>query len=147
MLACRLPRTRLWSRRRSRPTEECKSCIPSILTNLVFRIEDKVPALHKVSSKILNDRAAQSNRNIRPSHARHGQPIELVLLPLPDVVEVEYTGVVVILAREDSFVDVGRVYIGECMLMGVPPAEAHVQTAHESDLTVNEAQFFVMGPV
>lgn len=61
--------------------------------------------------------------------------------------EVEDTGVVVILAREDSFVDVGGVYIGECMLMGVPPAEAHVQTAHESDLTVNEAQFFVMGPV
>lgn len=61
--------------------------------------------------------------------------------------EVEDTGVVVILAGKDGFVDVGRVYIGECMLMGVPPAETHVQTAHESDLAVNEAQFLVMGPV
>lgn len=61
--------------------------------------------------------------------------------------EVEDTGVVVILAGEDGFVDIGRVYIGECMLMGVPPAETHVQAAHEGDLAVNEAQFLVVGPV
>lgn len=61
--------------------------------------------------------------------------------------EIEDPGVVVVLAREDGVVDVGWVYIGECVLMGVPPTEAHIQAAHESDLAVNQAQFLVVSPI
>jgi hypothetical protein len=62
-------------------------------------------------------------------------------------VEVEDTGVVVVLSREDGFVDVRRVHIGNCVLMSVPSAEAQIQAAHESDLAVNETQFLVVSPV
>jgi hypothetical protein len=61
--------------------------------------------------------------------------------------EVEDAGVVVVLAREDSVVDVGWVYVRECVLMGVPPTEAHIQATHEGDLTVNQAQFLMVSPV
>lgn len=100
-----------------------------------------------MASKILDNRTPQSDRNVRPSHTRHGHPIELILLPLPDILEVEDAGVVVVLAREDGVVDVGWVYVGECVLMGVPPTEAHIETTHEGDLAVDEAQFLMMSPV
>jgi hypothetical protein len=71
----------------------------------------------------------------------------LVLLPLRNIFEIENAGVVVVLTREDGVVDVGRVHIGNCVLMGVPPTEAQIQAAHESDLAIDQAQLLVMSPV
>ena len=100
-----------------------------------------------MASKVLDDRASQADRNVRPSHARHRHSIELVLLPLRDIVEVKDTGVIVVLSGEDGFVDVGWMHIGNCVLVSIPSAEAQIQAAHESDLAVNKAQFLVVSPV
>lgn len=61
--------------------------------------------------------------------------------------EIEYSRVVVVLAGEDGRIDIFGVGISNGVLVGVPATKAKIQTTHESDLSVNQAQFFVMGPV
>lgn len=64
-----------------------------------------------------------------------------------DVLEVHNTSVVVVLAREDDFVEIGWMGIGNAVLVSVPAAVAEIETAHESDMTIDEAKLLVVGPV
>jgi hypothetical protein len=90
-----------------------------------------------VSAQILNDASVQAHRNIGPSHSRHRLSIELVVLPVRNILEIKNSRVVIILAWEDVLVEIGRVNIRNGMLMGIPTSEAHVQPAHESGLAIN----------
>lgn len=100
-----------------------------------------------MTAQVFDDRTMQADGNIRPSHARHRLTIQLVLLPVNNVVEVEHSGIVVVLAGENGLIDILRMRIGDSMLMRVPAAKAHIETAHESDLPVDQAQLLVMGPI
>lgn len=64
-----------------------------------------------------------------------------------NILEIKNSRVVVILAWEDVLVEIGRVNIGNGMLVGVPASEAHVQSTHESGLAINQAQLLMVGPV
>ena len=64
-----------------------------------------------------------------------------------DIVEVHDTSIIVVLTRYGDLVEVGRVHVSDGMLIGVPSAKAHVETAHESGLAVNNAQLLMMGPI
>lgn len=75
-------------------------------------------------SQILDDLAMQAQSDIRPTHARGRLPVQLVLLPVRDVLEVEDSGVVVVLAGEDNLVQVCGVDVGDAVLIGVPSSEA-----------------------
>lgn len=97
--------------------------------------------------QILDDRAVQTDRNIGPAHARSVLAVQLVLLPVGNVVEITHSGVVVVLTGEDNLVQVLTVNIGQFMLVGVPAAKAHIQTTHERNATINEAKLLVVSPV
>lgn len=100
-----------------------------------------------MTAQVFHDSPVHADRDIRPSHSRHALAIQLILFPVNDVVEIEHARIVVVLAREDSIIDILGVHIGNSMLMCVPAAEAHVQPAHESDLPINQAQFLVVSPI
>mgnify|MGYP007135346734 CR=1 FL=1 len=50
--------------------------------------------------------------------------LTLILLPLVDVLKVENTGVIVVLAREDNIIHITGVSIGNRMTVGIPTSEA-----------------------
>lgn len=100
-----------------------------------------------MTAQVFHNSTMQTDRDIRPSHPRHRLTVQLILLPVNDIMEVEHSGVVVVLTRENSLVDVLGMRIGDSMLMRVPAAETHIETAHESDLPVDYAQLLVVGPV
>lgn len=97
--------------------------------------------------QIFNDGAVQADRDVGPAHARSVLPVQLVLLPVGNVVEVAYSGIVVVLTREDNLVQVLAMHVRQFMLVGVPTAKAHIQTAHEGNAAINEAKLFVVSPV
>lgn len=131
----------------ARTSIQRQSRVPLLLTNFILRIIDEVPALHKVPSQVLDNLSVQAQSHIRPSHARGRLPVQLVLLPVRDVLEVEDSGVVVVLAREDDLVQVCRMDVGDAVLVGVPASEAQVQAAHECHSAVDQAELLVVCPV
>lgn len=64
-----------------------------------------------------------------------------------NILEVQDTSIVVVLTWEDRLTWVGRMDVGNGVLVSVPPTETHVQTAHECNAAVNETEFLMMGPV
>lgn len=88
--------------RGSGPPMECQSRVSRITANLVLQIIDEVPSLHKVTPQILHGCTVQAHGYIRPSHPRHGLSIQLVILPVNDILEIKDARIVVILAREHS---------------------------------------------
>lgn len=123
----------------------------------VLFVVDEIPALRKMSTQILNNWTGDTQGNIRPSHTRALGPIELVIFPVADVLEVcvrvsitgrlklsrqcyktltklsdlryqltHHTSVIKVLAWEDDPVDIARMGISNCVLVGVPSAVAQV---------------------
>lgn len=132
---------------RARASKQRQSRVPLFLTNFILRIIDEVPSLHEMPSQVLDNLSVQAQSHIRPSHARGRLPIQLVLLPVRDVLEVEDSGVVVVLAREDDLVQVCGMDVGEAVLVGVPASEAQVQASHECHSAVDQAELLVVCPV
>lgn len=90
-----------------------------------------------MTAQVFDDSTMQTDGDIRPSHARHCLTVQLILLPVDDIMEVEDPRVVVVLTREDSLVDILGMRIGDRMLVCVPAAKAHIEAAHESNLPVD----------
>lgn len=135
----------LLSRRGS--TVQRQSRISRLVADLVFGVINKVPPFNKVATEILNDCTMQAHGNIGPSHARHALPIQLIVLPVNNILEIKDARIIVVLARENRLVYVRRVQIRQRMLICIPTTEAHVQTAHKCSPAVNQAKLFVMGPI
>lgn len=133
--------------RRAWPAIQDQSCVSRVCATVILRVVDEVPALHKMPAQILNGRPVQAHGYIRPAHAGRGLPLQLILLPVHDVMEVQDPGIVVILAGKDNLVQVGRVDVGNGMLMGIPAPKAEVQAAHESNAAINQAELLVVCPV
>jgi hypothetical protein len=123
-----------------------KRLVSHVLLGVLF-VVDEIPPLHEMGLQIFDHRAAHAQRDVGPAHARVLCSIQLVVLPVHDVVEVHDSGVVVVLAREDDPVKVAGMHVGDGVLVGVPSSEAQVQAAHERDAAVYQTQFLVMGPV
>jgi len=64
-----------------------------------------------------------------------------------DVLEVENSGIVVVLAREDDLVQVCGMDVGDVVLVGVPASEAQIQASHECHSAVDQAELLVVCPV
>lgn len=64
-----------------------------------------------------------------------------------DVLEVEDSGVVVVLAREDDLVQVCGMDVGQAVLVGVPTSKAQVQASHECHAAIDQAKLLVVCPV
>lgn len=112
----------------------------------IFVIENIVPSLPKVNPETVDNRTRKRNADIRPAHSAALGPVEFVVLPLSDVLEVVNSGIVVILTREDNIVQVSGVSIGDGVSVGVPAAEANIQTTHKGNLAIDKAQLFVVSP-
>jgi hypothetical protein len=121
--------------------------IPLIILNIILFVVDEVPTLHEMSSQILDNWALQAHRKIRPSHSRILRTIQFVVHILGDILEVVDPSIVIVLAWENSQVDVSRVHVNGRMRVRVPAAKTHIQTAHERDLSINETQLFMVSPV
>lgn len=55
--------------------------------------------------------------------------------------------IIVVLAGEHDIVEVGRMAIGKRMLISIPSSIAQIKATHESNVTVDETQLFVMRPI
>lgn len=81
-----------------------------------------------------------------PRHARalkHGNgAIDVVV----HVLEVADARIVVVLAREESAREIGRVRVGERVVVRVPPPEANVEPADARAVIVDDDDFLVVGP-
>jgi hypothetical protein len=64
-----------------------------------------------------------------------------------NILEVKDSGIVIVLTGEDNVVKIGGMDIGNSVLMRIPSAKAHIQAPHEGDSAINQAQFFMVGPV
>jgi hypothetical protein len=98
-------------------------------------------------TQIFYDRPVQTHRNIGPSHTGGTFPIQLVLLPVHNILEVKDSRIVIVLTGEDNVVEIGGMDIGNSVLVRIPSAKAHIQTSHEGDSAIDQAQFFMVGPV
>lgn len=68
--------------------------------------------------------ALQTDANIRPAHSRVLGAVELVLLPVADILEVVNTSIVVVLTGENDVVEVAGMSIGDWVTVRVPSSEA-----------------------
>jgi hypothetical protein len=62
------------------------------------------------------------------------------------ILKVQYSCIIVVLSGKDNFLQVTRMNVRDGVLMSIPSSETKIETSHESYLTVNEAQLFMMGP-
>lgn len=113
--------------------------IPLVLVTL-----DKVPPEHKMFRNVVYGVAGQAHANVMPWHSAILGLGQLVLLPLPDVLEIHDAVVVELLAGEELVGHVGRMDIGQRMLIGVPSAKAQVNTADEGQGVIDDNELFVM---
>lgn len=121
-----------------------------VLSNVpigVLVIEDKVPPLAKVNPEAVDNRTGKGDADVTPAHSAALGPVELVVLPLVDILKVVNSGVVVVLAREDNIVEVAGMGICDWVRVGVVSAKAHIEAAHKCHLSVDKAQLFMMSPV
>jgi hypothetical protein len=100
-----------------------------------------------VAAKILNCCTVQAHGNIRPPHPRHALSIQLIILPVNDILEIKDTGIIVVLTREHRLVHIRWMQIRERMLVSIPATEAHIQSTHKGSSTIDQAQLFVMSPI
>ncbi|KUI63669.1 hypothetical protein VM1G_12024 [Cytospora mali] len=117
-----------------------------VVVGVVLLAEDVVPPVDEVDRQAVHDGAGQGDADVGPAHARVLGPVELVLLPLVDALEVVDTRVVVVLAGVDDGIHVSGVGVRDGVAVGVPAAEAGVETAHKGNLVVDQAQLLVVGP-
>jgi hypothetical protein len=129
------------------PSVKCEPSVPRLVPDLVLSIVNEVPSFNKVSAQVLHDSTMQTDGDIRPTHSGTTLSVQLVLLPVRDIMEVKNPRIVVVLTGEDGLIDILRVSISNGVLVGIPATEAKIQATHESDLTVNQAQLLVVGPV
>ena len=101
---------------------------------------DEVPALREVVFQVLDHRSFERNAHVRPAHTRVEFAIKLVVLPMLDIIEVHDPSIVIVLAWKYDSVKIPRVSIRNTVLVCIPPAVAQVETAHESDMAVNQAE-------
>lgn len=117
-----------------------------LVASIVLCIEDVVPAIHKVSAQVFDYGATETDGNVGPSHAAGGFSVQLVLFPVQHVLKVEDSGIVVVLAGEHDLAQVGRMNIGNGVLIGIPASETKIESAHESNPAIDQAQLFMVGP-
>lgn len=117
-----------------------------VVLGVVLLAVDIVPPIHEVECQALHDGSGKGDANIGPAHARELGPVELVLLPLVDALEIVDSCVVVVLARVDDGVHVSGVGIRDRVSVGVPTAETAVKTTHEGNPVVDQAQLLVVCP-
>ena len=91
-----------------------------------------------MSPQIFYYGASQTDGDIGPAHARGHFPVQLILVPVLNILEVHHPGIIVILTRKYNLVEVCRVNIGDGVLVGVPTPKAQIETPHEGDFTVNQ---------
>lgn len=56
-----------------------------------------------------------------------------------DILEVENSSVIIILAWEDDFIQVCRVGVGNGVLVRIPASETHVEASHKGGATIDQA--------
>ena len=83
---------------------------------------------------------------IVPRHTSGIKDADTVVRILFDFLEVEHTSIVVVLPREQSFREVGRMDIRQRVGVGVPSAKAKIETTDTGTVLVYNYNFFVMGP-
>lgn len=60
--------------------------------------------------------------------------------------EVHNTRVVVVLTREESFIELSGMNVSQRMVMSIPSPEAEIQATDSRKMIVNNDDLFVMGP-
>ncbi len=68
--------------------------IPHIFPDVVLLVVYEIPSLHKMFSKVLNNGSGQTNGNVGPTHSGTVLPVELVVLPVGDILEVHDSAIV-----------------------------------------------------
>lgn len=87
-----------------------------VLSHVVLLVVDEVPSLREVRHEILHDGTLQADGHVGPSHAAVPLAIELVVLPLCDVLEIHDTSVIVVLTGKDYSVQVTGMSVCDGML-------------------------------
>ena len=88
-----------------------------------------------------------THRHIVPGHAPEVSLAQFVILPAFNVLKVHNTIVIKILAWPHLVAYVGRVDVGERVLVVIPSSEAEIKTTNESDFVINDNKLFMMSPV
>jgi hypothetical protein len=91
-------------------------------------------------------RPDDAQADVVPRHAAVLGLVELVRLPVLDILEVHDAVVVKVLAGPDLGGDAFGVGVGERVLAHVPAAEAEVEAADEGDLVVDDEELLVVRP-
>jgi len=81
-----------------------------------------------------------------PRHAPILCLVQLIRLPVLNLLKVLDAIIVKVLSRPDLVRDILRMHIGERMLMHIPPPEAQIQSADEGDLVINDDKLLVVRP-
>lgn len=115
-----------------------------IVIPLVFVTFHVVPTKDKMLSDIVYTVTNQAHGNVMPWHSAILCLADLIALPVLHALEVHDTVVVEFLAGEDIVVEVGRMAIGQWMLVGVPSSETQINTTDESQCIINDDEFFVV---
>jgi hypothetical protein len=114
-----------------------QSVVSLVFSDVILLVINKIPPVNKVMSQVLYNGPLHTDGDVGPSHSRGLGSVKLVLERVGNVVEVEVAGIIHILPREYDLVQVGRVSIGDRMLVGIPAAKAEVEAAHEGDFVIN----------
>jgi len=88
----------------------------------------------------------QQQTYIVPRHAGRFQHRYRFTHVTAHVLEVHDARVVVILAGKEGAREIGRVCIGEGMILGIPAAKTNVKTANTRTMIIDDNDFFVMRP-
>jgi len=63
--------------------------------------------------------------------------IELILIWICNVAEIHYSRIIVILAGENSHIEIAWVDVSNGMLVSVPSSEAQIESTHKGDVAVD----------
>lgn len=111
---------------------------------LVLVAFDKVPSQHEMLGNVVDTVTHQTHGHVVPGHPTELGFADFVGLPIAHTLEVHDPVIVEFLTGEDLVPQVGRVDIGQGVLVGVPSTEAEIDTSDESEGIVNDDEFLVM---
>ena len=73
--------------------------------------------------------------------------IDLIILPVDDILEIQDPCVVVVLPGVDSLLDIPWMDVRERVLVCIPTAITQIDAPHKCSLSIDYAQLFVVCPV
>ena len=114
---------------------------------LVLVALDEVPTQDKVLCDVIDAVSNDPHGDVMPGHSAIVCFAELVRLPVVDALEVHDAVVVEVLTWEELVGDACRVDVRARVLSIVPPPEAQIQSANESQSVVDNDEFLMVRPV